>query len=139
MSQPAFSIDIYTYSHVHSEITKETEILPKLNGLFFEKKMTDHKPINPHPGQFLKSEIIKPRKLTVRKSAELLAVTEDHLHKIITGTRDINLGMCCRLEQLFGENAEVWATRQMLHDLEKKRAEVQKLNIQPYKAETLKI
>ena len=95
--------------------------------------MQDKPSIRSHPGPELRVKVLKPRKLTVVKSAKLLDMSRGNLSEILAGRRDMTLEFCHQIAILFGENAEVWATKQMQHDLDKKGLEVQKLNLQPYK------
>lgn len=94
--------------------------------------MTEENLIRPHPGQLLRTQVLKPRKLSVVKSAKLLGVSRNYLSRVISGNRDLSLDLCHRVAILFGENAEDWATKQMQHDLDKKGVEVRKLNLKPY-------
>lgn len=89
----------------------------------------------PHPGAFVKREIIKPSGLNVNETADLLGIRNSSLSKIIIGESDLSLEMCCRLEILFGANAEELATMQMLYDLEKAREKVKRENLKPYMPE----
>lgn len=94
--------------------------------------MNENKKEVQHPGSFLRKEIIKPKQLNVTKTAKLLGISREYLSNIMHGQRDMTYGMCAKIEILFGQNAEIWATRQMLYDLDKARKNVENLNLRPY-------
>src|SRR5579859_6350988 len=73
----------------------------------------------PHPGPLLKAEVFKPRNLKAREVAELFHLNEANLSKITNQRTPLNLQMCCRIEIVFGEDAEKWALRQLQYDLDK--------------------
>lgn len=74
----------------------------------------------PHPGPLLKTEVFKPCKLKTKKVAEeLFHVNSNYLYVIIAGKQAVNLQMCHRLSFVFGENPQLWATRQLQYDLDK--------------------
>lgn len=89
----------------------------------------------PHPGKQLKQDVLKARHIKGKEAAGLLGVHPNFLSSIITGNADISLDMCLRLMREFGEKPEVWAIRQMQHDLDKEEIKVKRLNLNPYRPE----
>jgi len=88
------------------------------------------KPIEPiHPGKLLQNRIINGNDLTVGETANLLGISRDMLSKLIHGKYNFTADMCVRVAQVFGENAEDWATMQMRYDLQQAEKKIKELNL----------
>jgi addiction module HigA family antidote len=79
----------------------------------------------PHPGEFLREEILKPLGLTVSMSARKLGVSRKALSKIVNGRGGITPEMAIRLEMAFKPSAESWLRHQAAYDLWQTRQKVQ--------------
>jgi addiction module HigA family antidote len=59
-----------------------------------------HKP--PHPGDFVRTEILKPLGLSVAGAAKVLGVSRPTLSTLLNGHSDLSGDMALRLEKAFG-------------------------------------
>jgi addiction module HigA family antidote len=57
----------------------------------------------PHPGDFIRTEIIEPAGLTVTAAAAALGVSRPALSSLLNGKADLSGGMALRIEKAFGE------------------------------------
>ena len=56
----------------------------------------------PHPGDFIRTEIISPANLTVTAAAEALGVSRPALSSLLNGKADLSGDMALRIEKGFG-------------------------------------
>ena len=56
----------------------------------------------PHPGVFLKEEVVEPLNLTVTTASKILGVTRPALSKLLNGRASLSPEMALRLEKAFG-------------------------------------
>jgi addiction module HigA family antidote len=56
----------------------------------------------PHPGDFIKTEIIEPSGLTVTAAAEALGVSRPTLSSLLNGKAGLSGDMALRIEKAFG-------------------------------------
>lgn len=68
-----------------------------------------------HPGELL-DEIIPATGRTKAAIAELLGISRQHLHAIISGRKPVSPDVAARLGKLFGDGAAVWLRMQAAHD-----------------------
>ena len=85
---------------------------------------------NTHPGEIISSQIIKPNKLTVERTAKLLGITRPTLSNIVNGKSVITPIMAIRISKVFGGNAEFWIRLQTSHDLREAEKEFKEKHIE---------
>lgn len=85
---------------------------------------------NTHPGEIISSQIIKPNKLTVERTAKLLGITRPTLSNIVNGKSVITPIMAIRISKVFGGNAEFWIRLQTSYDLREAEKEFKEKNIE---------
>lgn len=56
----------------------------------------------PHPGDFIRTEIIKPTGLSVTDAAAALYVSRTALSNLLKGEANLSVNMAFRLETVFG-------------------------------------
>jgi antitoxin HigA-1 len=56
----------------------------------------------PHPGDFVRTEIIKPAGLTVTAATAALQVSRPALSSLLNGKADLSGDMALRIEKAFG-------------------------------------
>ena len=56
----------------------------------------------PHPGDFIRTEIIEPAGLTVTAAAKALRVSRPALSSLLNGKADLSGEMALRIEKAFG-------------------------------------
>ena len=87
-----------------------------------------------HPGEWLRTEMIEPRNLTVRAAAERLGVTRQALSALLNGRAGLSPEMAIRFEKLFGLGADTLIRMQANHDLRIARARADEIKVEPYAA-----
>ena len=75
----------------------------------------------PHPGAFIKAEIIVPAELTVTAGAEVLGVTRAALSALLNERAALTPEMALRLEKAFGIPMETLMRMQTSHDIAQTR------------------
>jgi len=72
---------------------------------------------NPHPGEILKEEFLKPMKLTGYALAKALNVTAQRVSDIVLKKSGISADMAIRLGRFFGMSPEFWMNLQASYEL----------------------
>ncbi|HEX7076364.1 MAG TPA: HigA family addiction module antitoxin [Hyphomicrobiaceae bacterium] len=70
----------------------------------------------PHPGEYLREDILPALGMTIADLARHLGVTRTSLSQLVNEKRDVSLEMAQRLGQAFGNGARFWLALQMQHD-----------------------
>ncbi|MGN0878649.1 MAG: HigA family addiction module antitoxin [Oligosphaeraceae bacterium] len=73
--------------------------------------------INPHPGEILLEEFLKPLALSQSRLAIELRVPCHRINEIIHGRRGITADTALRLAKFFGTTPDFWLKLQQSHDL----------------------
>lgn len=76
----------------------------------------------PHPGEFIKTEIVDPLGLTVKQAAEVLGITRQALSTFLNAQSDLSPEMAIRLDKAFGVSMETLMRMQCSFDIAKARA-----------------
>jgi addiction module HigA family antidote len=71
----------------------------------------------PHPGEYLREDILPALGMTIKDLAEHLGVTRTTLSELVNEKRAVSLDMAQRLGQAFGNGARFWLALQMQCDL----------------------
>lgn len=79
--------------------------------------MDRNKPINPHPGEILLEEFLKPMALSQNRLAMELRVPPHRVNEIIHGRRGITADSALRLAKFFGTTPDFWLNLQKSYDL----------------------
>ena len=79
--------------------------------------MAQHKPINPHPGEILLEEFLKPMALSQNRLAMELRVPTHRVNGIVHGRRSITADSALRLAKFFGTTPDFWLNLQKSYDL----------------------
>jgi antitoxin HigA-1 len=82
-----------------------------------EDAMSTEKIINPHPGEILLEEFLKPMGLSQSKLAIELRVPCHRVNEIIHGRRSITADTALRLGKFFGTTPDFWMNLQQSYDL----------------------
>ena len=75
----------------------------------------------PHPGRFVKTEIIEARGLTVTAAADVLGVTRPALSAFLNGRARLSADMALRFEKVFGVRLETLMHMQSSWDIAQAR------------------
>ena len=71
-----------------------------------------------HPGEVLKEEFLRPRKLSMNRLALALRVPATRIGDIVHGRRGITPDTALRLARLFRSTPQFWMNLQTQYDLE---------------------
>ena len=71
-----------------------------------EMKSPERRPT--HPGEILKEDVLPALGITVSGAADLLHVSRQMLHRILSGNADVTPEMALRLGKFCGNGPELW-------------------------------
>ena len=77
--------------------------------------MAMHSP--PHPGSFIRDEILIANGLSVTAAADLLGVSRPALSNLVNCRADLSPEMALRVEKAFGVRMDTMMEMQLRHDL----------------------
>jgi addiction module HigA family antidote len=75
----------------------------------------------PHPGDFIRTEIIGPAGLSVTAAAAALQVSRPTLSSLLNGKADLSGDMALRIEKAFGVRMDTLIRMQCAYDIAKFR------------------
>src|ERR1700752_692650 len=75
----------------------------------------------PHPGDFIRTEIIKPSGLSVTAAARALRVSRPSLSSLLNGNADLSGDMELRIEKAFGVKMDTLMRMQASYDIAQPR------------------
>ena len=71
----------------------------------------------PHPGDFIRTEIIEPAGLSVTGAAVALQVSRPALSSLLNGKADLSGSMALRIEKAFGVKMDTLMRMQAAYDI----------------------
>jgi addiction module HigA family antidote len=83
----------------------------------------------PHPGDFIRTEIIEPGGLSVTAAAAALHVSRPTLSSLLNGKADLSGDMALRLEKAFGVKMDTLMRMQSSYDIAKTRKRERLINV----------
>ena len=86
----------------------------------------------PHPGEFVKTEIIEPLGLTVSAAASVLGVSRPALSTFLNGRSDLSGTMALRIEKAFGVNMDTLMRMQASRDIARARRREDEIDVIRY-------
>jgi addiction module HigA family antidote len=75
----------------------------------------------PHPGDFIRTEIIKPAGLSITAAARALQVSRPALSSLLNGNADLSGDMALRIEKAFGVKMDTLMRMQASYDIAQTR------------------
>ena len=75
----------------------------------------------PHPGDFIRTEIIEPAGLSVTAAAAALQVSRPALSSLLNGKADLSGDMALRMEKAFGVKMDTLMRMQASYDIAQTR------------------
>ena len=87
----------------------------------------------PHPGDFIRTEIIQPRGLSVTAAAQVLQVSRPALSSLLNGRADLSGNMALRIEKAFGVRMDTLMRMQSSHDIARTRQREGKIAVRSYR------
>ena len=96
----------------------------------------------PHPGDFIRTEIIEPAGLSVTAAAAALHVSRPALSSLLNGKADLSGNMALRIEKAFGVKMDTLMRMQASYDIaqarkRQKHIHVRRIHQLPRAARTL--
>jgi antitoxin HigA-1 len=88
----------------------------------------------PHPGQFIRMEIVEPLGLTVTRAAEILDVTRPALSALLNARASLSPEMALRIEKAFGVRMDTLLRMQTAYEIAQARSRADEIKVQPYDA-----
>jgi addiction module HigA family antidote len=87
---------------------------------------------SPHPGEFIKTEIIEPLGLSVTAAAEVLGVSRPALSNLLKGKADLSGEMALRIEKAFGPRMDTLMRMQSSFDIARTRQREKEIAVRRY-------
>ena len=87
----------------------------------------------PHPGEFIRAEIIEPLELSVTAAAEVLRVSRPALSNLLNGKADLSGEMALRIEKAFGPRMDTLMRMQSAYDVAQTRKRERKIRVSRYR------
>ena len=87
----------------------------------------------PHPGAFVKTEIIAPLGLSVAAAAGVLGVSRPALSAFVNGRSDLSGNMALRIEKAFGVKMDTLMHMQAAFDIARARRRAGDVRVEPYR------
>ena len=88
----------------------------------------------PHPGAFIKSEIIEAHALSVTDGAKALGVTRQALSELLNCRTALSSDMALRLEKAFSVSMDTLLRMQTSYEIAQTRRRADTIDVKPYKA-----
>ncbi len=84
----------------------------------------------PHPGDFIRTEIIDPAGLSVTAAAVALQVSRPALSSLLNGNADLSADMALRIEKAFGVKMDTLIRMQSAYDIARTRKRERQIRVQ---------
>src|SRR2546427_3254010 len=86
--------------------------------------------LNPlHPGDFIRTEIIQPRGLSVTAAAEVLHVSRPALSSLLNGKASLSGEMALRIEKAFGVKMDTLMRMQSAYEIAQTRLREKQIRV----------
>jgi addiction module HigA family antidote len=86
----------------------------------------------PHPGEFIRDEILDELGLSVSEAADVLGVRRTTLSDLVNGKAGLSPEMALRVEKAFGVKMETLLEMQTWHDAHAMRQRAGEITVKPY-------
>jgi addiction module HigA family antidote len=86
----------------------------------------------PHPGDFIRTEIIEPWGLSVTAAAQVLHVSRPTLSSLLNSKSDLSGEMALRIEKAFGVKMDTLMRMQSSYDIAKTRKRENEIHIRRF-------
>jgi len=88
--------------------------------------------VPPHPGEFIRTEIIEPLNLSITHAADVLKVRRATLSYLLNGNAALTSDMALRIEKAFGPTMEHLMRMQLAYDIANTRARSREIDVKRY-------
>src|SRR5271154_3015971 len=86
----------------------------------------------PHPGEFIRTEIIKPLGLSVAAAAKVLRVSRPALSSLLNGKAGLSGDMALRIEKAFGPKMDTLMRMQASYNIAQTRKRGKKIRVKRF-------
>ena len=86
----------------------------------------------PHPGAFVRTEVIEPLELTVSGAANALGVSRPALSALLNGRAGLSGTMALRIEKAFGVRMDTLMRMQASYDIARARRREDDVRVERY-------
>lgn len=86
----------------------------------------------PHPGDFIRTEIIEAVGLSVTAAASALQVSRPALSSLLNGKADLSGAMALRIEKAFGVKMDTLLRMQVAYDIAQTRKREREIHVQRF-------
>lgn len=86
----------------------------------------------PHPGSFIRSEVIEPHGLSVTAAAQVLGVTRPALSNLLNARASLSPEMALRIEKAFGPKMDTLLRMQTAYDIARARLRAGEISVAPF-------
>lgn len=86
----------------------------------------------PHPGDFVRTEIIEPLGLSVTDAAKVLGITRTTLSAFLNGRSSLSSDMALRTEKAFGVSMDTLMRMQNSYDIAQARKREREISVARY-------
>ena len=93
----------------------------------------------PHPGVFIREEILDELHLSISEAADVLGVRRATLSDLVNGNATLSPEMALRIEKAFGVNMEMLLRMQAWHDANAMRQRTGEINVKRYQPPTVAV
>ena len=83
----------------------------------------------PHPGDFIRTEILAPARLSVTTAAAALHVSRPALSSLLNGKADLSGDMALRIEKAFGVKMDTLMKMQSAYDIAQTRKREKEIRV----------
>ena len=87
----------------------------------------------PHPGDFIRTEVIEPAGLSVTAAAVVLGVSRPALSSLLNGNADLSGAMALRIEKAFGVKMDTLMRMQASYDIAQTRKREGEIRVQRFR------
>jgi addiction module HigA family antidote len=84
----------------------------------------------PHPGDFIRTEIVEPAGLTVTAAAGALGVSRPALSSLLNGKASLSGDMALRIEKAFGVKMDTLMRMQSAYEIAQTRKREKQIRVQ---------
>ncbi len=88
----------------------------------------------PHPGAFIRDEVLDELHLSISQAAEVLGVRRATLSDLVNGSAALSAEMALRVEKAFGVDMEMLLQMQAWHDAHAMRSRAGEIDVKRYQA-----
>ena len=86
----------------------------------------------PHPGDFIRTELLEEMGISVTRAAEILGVRRATLSALLNGNASLSPEMALRFEKAFGLGMDLMLRMQAWHDAVRMRARADEIAVERY-------